>query len=182
MKYATVLIAAILLIGGCRSALTVTRVLSADTIVLSDGSQVRYAGLTSPASTSPWHQFCREANAYLVQDKPVKITVEPAISKPDHLVGYVYTPVIVGKQTKYLFVNAELIRYGFALARPVPEQCRHPKLWRSLWQLQETEVRSQRRGIWSGKTPEQYYKKRNVWPQNQKKQPINPQENGDGKP
>ena len=132
-----------------------------------NGSQVRYAGVTAPAADSPWHQFCREANAYLVQDKPVKITVEPTISQPDRLVGYVYTPVMVGKQTKYLFVNAELVRYGFALANPPADQCRHPQLWQSLWQLQENEVRPQRCGIWSGQTPEQYYRKQKLWPPNQ---------------
>ena len=158
-------LALILLISGCRSPLTVSRVLSADTIVLDDGRQVCYAGMTAPAANAPWHRFSREANAYLVLNKVVKITVERQTSNPDRIIGYVYTPVIVGKQTKYLFVNLELVRFGLALAKPMPQSCQHPKLWQSLWQLQETKVRPQGRGIWSGKTPEEYYRKRSLWPQ-----------------
>ncbi len=139
---------------GCRiSVPTVAEVVSADTIILSDGSKLRYAGLEVPASDNPWFAFARDANVYLVQEKTVQVIVEPNLAQSGITVGYVYTPVLIDKEVKYLFVNAEMARFGFAKVLPIPEKCQYKELWQSLWKLQEEEAKPFKRGIWSGSEP-----------------------------
>jgi endonuclease YncB( thermonuclease family) len=150
----TILFLCCLASQGCVAfAPVVTQVLSADTVVLQDGTQVRYAGLEPPPKDSPWFPFCRDANAYLVSEKTVWIVPEPMLSQGTTVVAYVYTPIKVGKDWKYLFVNAEMARFGFAKVLPVPEDCQHKDLWQSLWDLQEGEAKPSRRGIWSPNQP-----------------------------
>jgi endonuclease YncB( thermonuclease family) len=129
-------------------------VVSVNTIVLASGQKVRYAGLESLAAESPWFEFCRQANAYLVQSKKVLLLKEPSLSEEGTVVAYVYTPIIFAQQTKYLFVNAELVRFGFAKALPVPQTLFHKHLWQSLWDLQEQEAKRARLLIWSKETPQ----------------------------
>lgn len=141
---------------GCHNSLPLVReVVSVNTIVLADGLKVRYAGLESLAAESPWFEFCRQANAYLVQSKEVWLIKEPSLSEDSTIVAYVYTPIIFEQQTKYLFVNAELVRFGFAKALPVPvpPTLAHKHLWQSLWDLQEQEAKRAKAGIWSKETP-----------------------------
>jgi endonuclease YncB( thermonuclease family) len=126
-------------------------VTSADTIVLSNGIKVRYAGLESVPLSSPWFDICRKKNAYLVYGKRVVITEEPGLSQEGTAVAYVYTPIIVeGGQTKYLFVNAELVRFGYVKVLPVPATIKHKELWQNLWECMELEAKPLKSGIWSG--------------------------------
>lgn len=131
----------------------VREVVSVNTIVLADGNKVRYAGLESLAAESPGFEFCRQANAYLVQSKEVWLIKEPSLTQDGTIVAYVYTPIIVEQQTKYLFVNAELVRFGFASVSPMPPKLKHKHLWQSLWDLQEQEAKRAKLGIWSKETP-----------------------------
>lgn len=136
---------------GCQMAQPVVKeVVSADTVVLNDGTRLHYAGLAAPPKESKWFGLCRDANAYLVRDKTVKYLLEPGLSKDGEKLAYLYTQVLVGKETKFLFVNAEMVRFGFAFAQPPPKDCEHKALWQNLWDLQEKEARPLKRGIWSG--------------------------------
>lgn len=147
MKY--IVIMAFLCLGCQVSKPTVTEVISADTVILSDGTKLRYAGLTAPQPQSHWFDDCRDANIYLVQDKTVEVVLEPELAQNGVALAYLYTPVIVGDKTQYLFVNAEIARFGFAYAQSVPKQCQHPALWQNIWNLQENEAKPLARGIWS---------------------------------
>ncbi|MBI4739756.1 MAG: hypothetical protein HY808_15755 [Nitrospirae bacterium] len=150
MKYVLTLLIVCL---GCQiTPQTVSQVLSADMVVLADGTKVRYAGSESPLD-GPWFAFSRDANAYLVQDKTVVCIVEPNLAQDEVVVAYLYTPILVDQETKYLFVNAELIKFGFAKALPPPKNLKHPELWQNLWDLQEEQAKPRQRGIWSGKPP-----------------------------
>jgi hypothetical protein len=142
-----------ILVGCVRRPLTVREVISADTVILSDGTHVQYAGLEGPSENSLWFHFCRGANAYLVQDKTVELIPELTLSTDGIIVAYVYTPIIVGKGLQYLFVNADMVKYGFAKALPLPLNCQHKELWQSLWELQEHEAKPLKQGIWSEKAP-----------------------------
>jgi endonuclease YncB( thermonuclease family) len=136
---------------GCQTSLPlVVQVLSVDTIVLQNGRKVRLAGVEGTKEGTAHFEFCRQANAYLVENKSVKFIEEKELSQRDMMVAYLYTPVIVsGKEQKYLFVNAELVRFGFAKAKPISEKCRYRDLWKNLLDLQEQEAKPLYRGIWS---------------------------------
>ncbi len=129
----------------------VSEIISGDTIVLSDGRKIRYAAIESPQKDSSWFDFCRDANVYLVQDKSVQLIMESSQTTPDAIFAYVYTPIQIGEETKYLFVNAELVRFGFAKVLPVPNDTAQKRLWESLWQLQESEAKPNQKGIWGEK-------------------------------
>ncbi len=139
---------------GCRTAaLTVTEVVSVDTVVLSDGTTIRYAGLEGPPQESPWFEVCREANAYLVLNKKVELVVESGPSQGIGTHAYVYTPVVVDKKEKYLFVNAELAKFGLARVLPVPGSCQHKEHWQGLWNLQDQVAKPLKLGMWESDVP-----------------------------
>ena len=149
-------ILAIVFLVGCRSSLPrVTQVVSGDTVILDDGRKICYAGVAAPEKSSPemghWFEFCKGKNAYLVQNKSVKLVFEDGKGKDGATPAYVYSPVIVDKKTLYLFVNAEMVRFGYAKALPVPKQCLHKDLWQAIWNLQETEAKPMSIGIWANK-------------------------------
>jgi endonuclease YncB( thermonuclease family) len=142
---------------GCQAApLTVTEVIAADCVVLSDHTKVYYAGLCAPESESPWFTFCQEANVFLVDQKKVKIVVEPGDARSEGMAAYVYTPILVGDEMQYLFVNAEMAKFGFAKVPPVPPSAQYPERWQMLWNLQEQEAKPWKQGIWSGGKPREY--------------------------
>ena len=144
-------LALLVMIGllGCQTQLPMVQtILSGTTVRLDDGRTVQYAGLESPAAGQPQADLSHDANQYLVWNKSVQLVIEPQMSPGDPLVAYVYTPVIVGTETKYLFVNAELARFGFARVLPLQEHCTHPDLWRSLLDLQEQEAKPGKLGLW----------------------------------
>ena len=135
---------------GCKSSpLTVTEVISGNTIVLSNGTKVQYAGLELQRKDHPSFTACRQANAYLVLNKTVHLVEEPLLSFEDVVVAYVYTPLIIKEETKYLFVNGELVRFGYAKVMPVEDKCQKQELWQSLLNFQEQEAKPQKLNLWS---------------------------------
>ena len=148
MKY--ILILTILCVGCTRSSPIVKEVISADTILLDNGQKVHYAALECPEENTPLWEQTRQANAYLVEGKSVEMIPEQNISEGAQE-AYVYTLILVDKQKKYLFVNAEMVRFGFARVKPVQKNAREKALWENLWKFQEQEARPLKRGIWSGK-------------------------------
>lgn len=124
----------------------VLRVVDGDTILVEiDGRQerVRYIGVDTPetvAQDSPIECFGPEASAAnkeLVEGKSVRL--ERDISERDQygrLLRYVYAGDI--------FVNAELIRRGFATTVTFPPDVREAERLRRL----ERDARQARRGLW----------------------------------
>lgn len=122
----------------------VTRVIDGDTIVLANNDRVRYIGINTPEIHHPTKEVewmgneAKEFNEGLVGARWV--TLEFDIEERDRygrLLAYVY----VGDT----FVNAELVRRGFAQVYTVPPNVRYAD---DLLRL-EREARASHAGLWS---------------------------------
>jgi micrococcal nuclease len=123
----------------------VAAVLDGDTIVISGGEKVRYAGLNTPESRHPdkLPEYCGqeafEANRRLVAGKTVRLEYgEQHRDKYGRLLAYVYVDG--------LFVNAELIRQGYAQVSTYKDNQRHHTEFERLQQ----HAIAARRGMWGG--------------------------------
>jgi micrococcal nuclease len=123
----------------------VVAVLDGDTIVISGGKKVRYAGLNTPESRHPdkLPEYCGqeafEANRRLVAGKTVRLEYgEQRRDKYGRLLAYVYVDS--------LFVNAELIRQGYAQVSTYKDNQRYHAEFE---QLQQHAIAT-RRGMWGG--------------------------------
>jgi micrococcal nuclease len=132
----------------------VSKVLDGDTVVLENGDTVRYLGVAAPSldKTRGGPDFyARESAKYnkkLVLLK--KVTLEFDTRKKDEggrLLAYVYV--------KNIFVNAELIRQGYARASIDPPNLKHKDLLLSYQQ----EAMAKDLGLWQEKKKEteRYY-------------------------
>jgi micrococcal nuclease len=123
----------------------VVAVLDGDTIVIGGGEKVRYAGLNTPETHHPdkLPEYCGqeafEANRRLVAGKTVRLEFdEHRRDKYGRLLAYVYVD--------RLFVNAELIRQGYAQVSTYKDnQSYHDEFAR----LQQNAIAA-RRGMWGG--------------------------------
>jgi micrococcal nuclease len=129
--------------GGGRAQ--VVAVVDGDTIVISGGEKVRYAGLNTPESRHPdkLPEYCGqeafEANRRLVAGKTVRLEYgEQHRDKYGRLLAYVYVDG--------LFVNAELIRQGYAQVSTYKDNQRHHAEFERLQQ----HAIAARRGMWGG--------------------------------
>jgi micrococcal nuclease len=102
----------------------VVRVIDGDTIEIEDGARVRYIGIDTP-EVYPYTEFYGEEalqkNRELVEGKAVRL--EADVTDKDQygrLLRYVYVDG--------LFVNAELVRLGYARAFPYPPDTSHQEL------------------------------------------------------
>lgn len=126
------------------------RVVDGDTIKLFGGERVRYIGVDTPETVhprKPVQPFGHEASEYnreLVEGRQVRIEMD--VRERDRygrLLGYVY---VRDKATgEELFVNAELLRAGYARVMTIPPDVRHADEFLAL----EREARKQRRGLWA---------------------------------
>jgi endonuclease YncB( thermonuclease family) len=118
------------------TAVRVARVLDGDSIVLTDGQQVRYLGINTPDAGEPFSKQARTRNRHLVEGKRVRLVRDHEHhDRYGRLLAYVY----VDDQ----FINAELLRAGLAhllIFRPLREEHRLAAL--------EREARAARRGMW----------------------------------
>jgi micrococcal nuclease len=123
----------------------VVAVLDGDTIIISGGEKVRYAGLNTPETHHPdkLPEYCGqeafEANRRLVAGKRVRLEfAERRRDKYGRLLAYVYVDS--------LFVNAELIRQGYAQVSTYKDSQRYHE---SFARLQQNAIAA-RRGLWGG--------------------------------
>ncbi len=106
--------------------------------------KVRYVGINSPEYNKPCGDKATQANSYLVSGKTV--ILEKDVSETDEygrLLRYVY----VGD----LFVNAPLVKFGWAQASTYPPDVKYSDLFVSL----EREARENNRGCWTEETEEE---------------------------
>lgn len=125
----------------------VQQVIDGDTIEVSVGGKnyrVRYIGVDTPETVHPDKAvecFGREAtakNRELVAGKTVRLVKDVSeMDRYGRLLRYVY----IGD----LFVNAEMVRLGYARATSFPPDVRHQEEFRRL----EREAREARRGLWA---------------------------------
>ena len=122
----------------------VQRVVDGDTIVLAGGERVRYIGVDTPESVKPGEPvecFAKAAsreNRRLVDGR--RVTLRYDAERRDRygrLLAYVYRDG--------MFVNAELVRRGFATTLTIPPNVAHAADFRRL----ARNARRAGRGLWS---------------------------------
>jgi micrococcal nuclease len=118
---------------------------------LDTGEKLRYIGIDTPETKhprKPVEYFGKEASAVntkLVSGKD--ILVEFDVVKRDkygRLLGYVFLP-------DGTFINAELVKQGYAKVYTYPPNVRYAALFRQL----QAEAVKQRRGLWSNRKIEE---------------------------
>jgi len=130
--------------GGQTDAAKVTRVVDGDTIVVNiKGAQykVRLIGINTPERGRPYYKEATEKTEELVLGKEVRL--EKDVSETDkygRLLRYVY----VGD----LFVNAELVKQGYAQQYTYPPDVKYADLFRKF----AREARENGVGLWGSET------------------------------
>jgi len=121
---------------------TVKKIYSGNMIKVRDAQgrqqRIRYIGTDAPNKGKPFYELCRDANRALVNAQEITLRTDMVEFSPDDKkLCYVYK----GE----LFVNAEIIRSGYALAHILPPNDRYKDLFCSLQQ----EARNNKRGLWA---------------------------------
>lgn len=140
----------------------VVRVIDGDTILLSTGEKVRFIGVDTPETVDPRkpvEYLGKEATEYnrkLVGSNKVRLEFDvQERDKYGRLLAYVYLP-------DGTFVNAELVKNGYARVATYPPNVKHQDLFLKL----EREARENNRGLWEN---ESWSKKRKPEPREQNK-------------
>lgn len=122
----------------------VERAVDGDTVVLSTGQRVRYIGVDTPElhhPQKPIEAYAREAkefNRKLVEGKTVRLEFDvERYDKYRRLLAYIYLP-------DGTFVNAELVRQGYAHTLTIPPNVKYADLFVKCQQ----EARENNRGLW----------------------------------
>ena len=130
--------------GHSRTAV-VERAVDGDTVKLVGGERVRYIGVDTPElhhPSKPVQPYAREAWAFnrrLVEGRTVRLEFDvQTYDKYSRTLAYVYLE-------DGTFVNAELLRQGYARIFTIPPNVRHQEALLAL----EREARIQRRGLWA---------------------------------
>ncbi len=132
---------ALLVLSSCTvtsDKVVVTRVVDGDTIEIWGGDRVRYIGIDTPEIDEPYYAEATAKNKELVNGKEVRLVKD--VSEKDQygrLLRYIY----VGD----LFVNAELVRLGYARAKRYPPDTSYAELFSQL----ELEAKQAGRGLWA---------------------------------
>lgn len=121
------------------------RVIDGDTIQLTNGERLRYIGIDTPEMNHP-NQKIREMaviakrfNEELVAGK--ELILEYDVEKRDKY-GRLLAYVFLKDST---FVNAELVRQGYALIMTIPPNVEYAEVFLKL----QREARQAKRGFWS---------------------------------
>ncbi|HEV7460562.1 MAG TPA: thermonuclease family protein [Solirubrobacteraceae bacterium] len=139
--------------AGARIAAVVTRVVDGDTVRVRFGGRdeaVRYIGMDTPETVKPnapvqcFGKAASAANHRLVGGARVELRLdaEPR-DRYGRLLAYLY------RRADGLFVNAELVRGGFARTLTIPPNIGHAAELGAL----ERQARADRRGLWGACTP-----------------------------
>src|SRR4051794_8539874 len=124
----------------------VQRVVDGDTIVLAGGERVRYIGVDTPESVKPgtpvqcYAKAASHFNARLVEGRRVRLRYDA--ERQDR---YGRTLAYVFRSQDGLFVNAELVRRGYATTLTIPPNVAHADDFRQL----ARGARRAGRGLWS---------------------------------
>ena len=119
----------------------VERIVDGDTIVLNNGSIVRYVGITSPETGEPFEKQASEANRALVEGKEVSLEYDNYKGdKFGRILAYLITPD--GNN-----VSIELARQG--MAQVVVYQHKKPFIYQDKLLKAQDEAKKKKLGIWS---------------------------------
>lgn len=123
--------------------LRVVEVIDGDTVVLSDGRTVRYIGIDTPERGQPFYEAAKNFNRKLVRGKTVELEFDvERFDRYGRLLAYVFVHDEKGQR---IFVNAEMVRNGFALIYTKPPNVRYADLFLQL----QNEARENKRGLWA---------------------------------
>lgn len=121
----------------CNLSYKVKKVIDGDTIDLENGDRVRYIGIDTPEEDSCYYQEALDFNKTLVDSQTVRLELdEELIDAFGRLLAYVYVDT--------LFVNAELVRQGFAKDTLYPPNDRYANLFAEL----EEQAKEANMGLW----------------------------------
>ena len=125
----------------------VERAVDGDTVVLVGGERVRYIGVDTPElhhPKKPVQRYAREAaefNRRLVEGKRVRLEFDvDRRDKYNRLLAYVFLED--GR-----FVNAELLKEGYAQLLTIPPNVKYVDLFTGL----QSQARKTKRGLWGKK-------------------------------
>ncbi len=151
LRLTTLLVLSLSLLAGvsglvfCRASnqntVLVTRVIDGDTIEVNIGGRlydVRYIGVDTPESNQPFGYEAAIKNQELVSGK--RISLEKDVSETDkygRLLRYVYADGV--------FVNAEMVRLGYAYAATFPPDVKYQEYFLKL----QREAQESDRGFWA---------------------------------
>jgi len=125
-----------------RTSAVVTHVVDGDTIdvvIVTTTYRVRYIGMDTPERGKPFFREATEANRRLVEGRTVQLEQDVSDTDSyDRLLRYVFLD-------DGTFVNAELVRLGYALVAYYPPDVRHFYLLASL----QSEAFHACRGLWA---------------------------------
>jgi micrococcal nuclease len=132
--------------GARAEVAVVARVVDGDTIVLRSGERVRYIGMDTPESVKPgtpvqcYAERASRENARLVEGRRVRLRFDAERrDRYGRTLAYVY------RARDGLFVNAELVRRGYARVLTIPPNVEHAGLFRRL----AARAHTAGRGLWS---------------------------------
>jgi len=127
-----------------KSYVKVAKVIDGDTVRLRDGRIVRYIGIDAPEVGKPFYKEAKVANSKLVFRKNVRLEFDvQKFDRHGRVLAYVY----VGRGKEEVFVNAELVRLGYAKAYTVPPNVKYANLFVKL----QREAMEKGRGLWRNK-------------------------------
>jgi len=130
-----------------RTEAMVTRIIDGDTIEVDIAGRiytVRYIGINTPETDQAGGSEATEVNRQLVEGQVVQLDKDVSeTDRYDRLLRYVYAGD--------LFVNAELVRRGYAQAATYPPDVAHADLFVQL----EREAREAGRGLWVESVPQE---------------------------
>jgi micrococcal nuclease len=118
-----------------------------DTLELSDGTRVRLIGIDTPETQHPefgdecyGHAATGFTESLLEPGDEVRLVLDVETrDRYDRLLAYVY------RASDNLFVNAEIVRRGYAYVSTIPPNVEHAEQFRRL----AAEAREENRGLWS---------------------------------
>lgn len=136
-----------LLLAGCSSGpLVVSQIHSGVDFELRNGDRYRLAGLVPPPLDHELAETCRLRLAKLLLDREVELKLEPTGDGPRR--AFVYTPIDVDGVRRFLFVNAEMALFGWALPDERPAETEYGEHYDSVAAMVERS-RAAQQGLWS---------------------------------
>lgn len=115
------------------------RVIDGDTIILRDGTIVRYQGINAPANNEPFYKEATEANRKLVENKKVALQYDAYTS--DRF-GRILAYVFVGDKN----ISVELVKLGLAKVNIIAD--RRKLIYQDDLLKAEQEAKNKKLGIW----------------------------------
>jgi micrococcal nuclease len=146
MRFVVVLLVLVGVVLGARSAVggpaedvRVVRVIDGDTVVVSGGERVRLIGVDTPERGDCFSRAATAQARRLAGGRAVRLRFDAERrDRYGRLLAYVH------RASDGVFVNAEMVRHGYARTLTIAPNVRHAGRFMAL----EREARRTRRGLW----------------------------------